>query len=140
MSQVIRISEELYERLGTHAEPFESPASVIERIINAYEGKSVEPSSVVEVSQRTPPNKLEVVFYPSGEEEFKSLFLVNKVAWVLLQKSDGSKELKQWTARKFTNVSSVMGNLRSGYLRDWKKKGIVKAEVAINKQDITQIM
>ena len=34
MGQVIRISTNLYQRLGRHAEGFEPPASVIEKILN----------------------------------------------------------------------------------------------------------
>jgi len=39
MSQVIRIPQELYSKLGRHAEGFETPAQVIERILEHYEGK-----------------------------------------------------------------------------------------------------
>ena len=37
MSQVIRISDELYERLGKYVLGFETPANVIEKSLNAYE-------------------------------------------------------------------------------------------------------
>ena len=138
MSQVIRIPSDLYQRLEKHAVGFASPASVIEKLLNFYEGNNSESSPVIDVTSEDLPEKLEVVFYPSNEEEFKSLFLTNKVAWILLRKTDGNDEWKQWALRGFTSTSSVMGNLRSGYLRDWKKKGIIKAEVAINKHDITE--
>jgi len=124
--------------LEKHAVGFASPASVIEKLLNYYEGNNSESSAETEVITKDLPEKLEVVFYPPNEEEFKSLFLANKVAWILLRKLDGNSEWKRWALRGFTSTSSVMGNLRSGYLRDWKKKGIVKAEVAINKNDITQ--
>ena len=38
----IVISDALYERLGEHAIRFETPESVIEKILNAYEGVNVE--------------------------------------------------------------------------------------------------
>jgi len=40
MSKTIRISAGLFSRLERHAQGFETPASVIERILNAYEGVS----------------------------------------------------------------------------------------------------
>jgi len=123
---------------SVNAGPFESPASVIERILDSYEGKTMESPHEDEGSTRTISEKLDVVFYPSSEEKFKSLLLANKVAWVLLHKTDGSTEIKPWNAQRLSSASSVLGNLRSGHLRGWKKKGICKAEVAINKQDIVR--
>lgn len=38
MSKTIRITAELYNRLERHAEGFDTPANVIERILDAYEG------------------------------------------------------------------------------------------------------
>ena len=37
MSQVIRIPEALYQRLENHAQGFDTPANVIEKILNFYE-------------------------------------------------------------------------------------------------------
>ena len=39
MSQVIRISESLYRRLESHAKGFDTPSSVLERVLNFYESK-----------------------------------------------------------------------------------------------------
>jgi|GEM_PF-2313798 len=44
----INISDRLYTRLGTYAEPFESPESVIERVLNAYD-KVMDKESPVSV-------------------------------------------------------------------------------------------
>ncbi len=38
MSQNIKISDELYSRLAKHAEGFDTPVNVIERLLNHYEG------------------------------------------------------------------------------------------------------
>lgn len=38
MSQTIRISQAIYDRLGKHSYGFEAPAKVIERLIDHYEG------------------------------------------------------------------------------------------------------
>ena len=42
MSPVIRISDELFARLESHAKGFDSPSNVIERILNSFEGEEAE--------------------------------------------------------------------------------------------------
>ena len=133
MSQVIRIPRALFERLGVHAEGFETPASVIERLLNYYEDKegTADPVSIELVKEA--PEDLEIIYYPESEENFKQEFLKTRFAYVRLHKVDGTTELKEWRARKFQPNSSVKGNLHSGYLRGWKDKGIYKAEVSTDK-------
>lgn len=133
MSQVIRIPRSLYERLGAHAKGFETPASVIERLLNYYEDKKGCKNTVVVEEDSECPHSLDIVYYPPGEENFKREFLKSRRAYVLLHKMDGTSELKEWNARNFLPHSSVSGNLRSGYLRGWKNRGIYKAEVSIDK-------
>lgn len=133
MSQVIRITDDLYKRLESHADGFSTPSSVIEKILDAYEGK--EPSVNQESDQHSISHKLELMFYPESEEEFKKKFMAIKQAFVKITFSNGTTEIKDWVSTRFTENSSVSGNLRSGYLRGWKKKGIVKAEVALSKSE-----
>lgn len=45
--QTITISDGLYERLGKHAVGFDTPESVIEKILNQYEQNRCEPAPVV---------------------------------------------------------------------------------------------
>jgi hypothetical protein len=40
---------------------------------------------------------------------------------------DGRQEIKFWNAKDFTNDSNLKNNIRSGILRDWKRKGIQRA-------------
>lgn len=42
MSTVIRVPENLYARLEKHAQGFDSPANVIEKLINYYEGLEIQ--------------------------------------------------------------------------------------------------
>ena len=72
----------------------------------------------------------EIVFLPN-KENFKRDLLETKRAFVRLFYSDGHTETKTWNAQNFRENSDVVGNLRSGYLRDSAKKGIVKAEVSV---------
>jgi hypothetical protein len=136
VSEVIKIPFDLYSRLGTHAKGFETPADVIERILNFYEGKRGDVKPVVEFSNVELPAQVEIIYYPPSEAKFKQALLKTKVAYILLHKIDGTAELKEWNALSFGVDSSVSGNLRSGYLRNWKKKGIVRAEVSTERKDL----
>lgn len=133
MKQTIEIPVGLYQRLGSHAVGFEDPSRVIERILDAYEDYRGIKSLVSLKTVTEMPTSLEIVYYPSNEENFKRLLLQIKVAYLLLHKLDGSKEIKEWNAINFSESSSVNSNLRSGYLRDWRKKGIVKAEISTDR-------
>jgi len=141
MSKSIEISSAIYERLGKVANPFETPESVISRLLDFYENHQFQD---INTDESTPLShleirtfgKLEINFFPSDLTEFKSMLLANKQAWVMLYRQDGSKDIHQWNAMRFTERSDVLGNLRSGYLRGWRDKGIVKADVAINREDI----
>ncbi|MBU0945349.1 MAG: hypothetical protein KJ804_12165 [Proteobacteria bacterium] len=137
MNKNVEMTVALYQRLGSHAQGFEDPASVIERILDFYEEKlGIEKTVPVETALSL-PSTLGITYYPSDEESFKQLLLQKKVAYLLLHKIDGTKELKEWNAINFTAQSSVNGNLRSGYLRDWQKKGIIKAEISTDRNDLS---
>ena len=126
MSPTIQISEELLQRLGKHSSGFKTPADVIAEMLDFYE--KVDPY----------PSRLEIVYYPVNDaEHFRRLLLDHKFAYVKLSKTDGTSETHLWNAYRFTKESSVENNLRSGYLRGWRAKGICKAEVSINKDDLS---
>jgi hypothetical protein len=137
MNKTIEISDDLYQRLSLYVNGFETPASVIERIVTFYEVKHgvKNTTSLPKVSEL--PMSLDITYYPADEENFKQQLLQKKVAYLLLHKLDGTKELKEWNAINITNNSNINGNLRSGYLRDWKKKGIVSAKVSTNRNDLS---
>jgi len=41
--------------------------------------------------------------------------------------NDGRIKEDIWNAKNITESSNIIGNIRSGYLRDWRQKGIVRA-------------
>jgi hypothetical protein len=86
--------------------------------------------------EHSPSNDLEVLLFPEDESKFKELLLADKRAYVRLYKTDESHETKEWNATRFSESSNLMGNLRSGPLRGWKGKGICKAVIAINREDL----
>ena len=146
MTVRIEITEELYERLGAHAKPFETPAQVIERLLTAAEEKASDTSLSQSLPHTTkspgtnypPPlaGKLQINFFPSDPIQFKAQLLKHKEAWVRLYYQSGQTMTKHWVARSFKPTSDVMANLRSGYLRGWREKGIVRADVAIDVRDL----
>ena len=137
MSQVIRIPINLYKRLSVHAKGFETPANVIENILNYYEEQNGNKSQIELPEQSIQqPTHLEIVYYPTNEQSFKNLLLQTKKAYILLHKQDGTTEIKEWIANNFDKNSKVNGNLRSGQLRGWKSKGIYKAEISTNLNDL----
>jgi len=147
MDKTIEIPESLYERLGNYAKGFETPAQVIERLADFYDNKdtnfneqSVSMHSHTDSVPSTPVTrqygKLEINFFPPDLTQFKAFLLREKQAWVMLYRKDGTRDLHQWNAQRFTEQSDVLGNLRSGYLRGWREKEIIKADVAINKDDL----
>ncbi len=130
MSQVIRISDEIYSRLESHAVGFDTPQNIIEKLLDFYEvndglsNKSVETNTPLKEAIH-----LDIIYYPN-DVQFKTDLLACKEAYIKLTKTDGTSEIKHWNASRFTEESSVNGNLRSGFLRDWRKKGICKAELS----------
>src|SRR5690554_7237911 len=121
---VIRISESLYQRLSAHAEGFDSPASVIERLLDQIEGVDPKPASDHEATLMTRP---ELHFHPS-EELFRKGLIEGKTGLVVLHFKDGTQVEKQWQSSRFTDSSNLRGNIWSGLLRNWEEKEIVAAD------------
>jgi hypothetical protein len=133
MAPVIRVSGTLFSRLECHAEGFDTPAAVIERILNVYEGvdASSEQSSEPEMLKRP-----ELIFHPADEKEILRKLVEKKSAWVNVHHNDGSIKTSPWYADKMQPTSNLRANIWSGRLRDWKKKGIVKAEFYFDPKDL----
>lgn len=140
MSQVIRISDNLYKRLEAHASGFDTPSNVIEIVLNAYEANNSSTQIDSDFSlagEIQPASNLDIVYPSESEKVFKQELLVSKKAYIKLYYTNDSTEIKEWNALRFSVTSSVDGNLRSGFLRGWKKRGIFKARLAINRNEIT---
>ncbi|WP_225181359.1 hypothetical protein [Pectobacterium aroidearum] len=120
----IEISQKTFNRLAKHATGFDTPENVINRLLDKQE---------TEFSQRP-----ELTFKPEDEELFKQELIRTRYATVELYKADGSKEEGEWNARSISELSSIRSNLWSGYLRNWKEKGIVRAIFTVkeNKNEI----
>ena len=139
MSQVIRISDELYRRLEVHASGFDTPSKVIETILNVYEksNPNINTHTASYNSKISPSSELDIIYFEGSEEAFKQQLLVSKKAYVKIFYTDNTSEIKEWDATKFDSTSQVAVNLRSGYLRSWKNRGIFKAELTVDKNDFT---
>ena len=83
MSPVIRISDNLYQRLEAYASGFDTPANVIETILNKYEGvpPSLQSSSNLEQNRdiqkeiEKVKNKLELWAKPERQENINARIL-----------------------------------------------------------------
>ncbi|ELA9559369.1 hypothetical protein QTG58_004090 [Vibrio parahaemolyticus] len=117
MTRTIEITAETYARLEKLAVGFDSPEAVINRLLDQAEGK--------------PETKPTLMFFPEDETEFKRELIKTKEAEVVLYKVDGTREVSRWNANKLTESSNLRGNLWSGLLRNWKEKGIKKAEFSV---------
>lgn len=136
MPPVIRISDNLYARLEQHAKGFDTPASVIERLLDEHEG--VDSSKKERLKPVMPKAMPYLVFHPSDEKEFLKKLVANGVSWVFIHKEDGTVESSEWHASRITLESNLRANIWSGRLRDWKEKGIVKAEFFVDPKDLPQ--
>ena len=140
MSQEIRISDELYKRLGAYASGFDNtPSSIIEAILNAYEEQNpnIKPNIIAQSpSEVGPSHRLEISYCGDTEEDFKQQLLEHKTAYIKLYYTNNTTEIKEWKAFRFSSSSSVDGNLRSGYLRGWRDRGIFRAELSIHPHEV----
>jgi len=139
MSQVIRIADVLYNRLAAYAKGFETPSNVMERILDAYEGKTSDLKGDIGtgvVPEMEPSDVLQIKYIPDSEDKFKQQLLKFKKAYIKIYYTNGTTEIKEWNASRFSKSSKLDGNLRSGYLRGWKKRGIYKAELSVDRNQL----
>jgi len=117
MNTNINLTEDIFKRLEAKAIGFDTPEMVIKRLLDEVDGK--------------PVIKPVITFDPSDENDFKKCLLETKEAEIAIYKADGTREIFHWNAPNFGEYSNLRRNLWSGYLRGWKEKNIVKAELII---------
>lgn len=81
-------------------------------------------------------DKVEYVFYPPDEREFKRQLLQNKHAHIKIFYRDGREEYKSWNASRFTEDSNLRGNINSKtwFRQDYvQRNGVIKAIFSINR-------
>ena len=122
---MIRVSPQLYKRLESHARGFDTPAEVITRLLDEYEG--VEHGKAAEPKMEADLPKPELRFFPD-EEGFRAHLINGGDGKVVLLRSDGSKEHKVWSSVRFKPSSNLRANIWSGYLRGWRENQIIRAE------------
>ena len=136
----ITINEKLSARLSIYQynQGLPSWESAIERLLNLAEKQSqfhgsastgatkptVAPARFPQIIYRCEQSGTEI-----GKEEFQRRLLTHKKARVRIHYTDGSVRDKIWHANNITEGSDIRANLATGYLRDWRKKRICKAEI-----------
>ncbi|MEE3725200.1 hypothetical protein V2H21_07470 [Riemerella anatipestifer] len=94
-----------------------------------------ESESIIVNEENINYDTLEIQLYPNDTDEFKELLLIHKSALIKIYYSNGTIEVKEWKANRFSENSDVIGNLRSRIefrQGNWQKLGILKVEVEIN--------
>ncbi|MFK5949330.1 MAG: hypothetical protein QM500_11255 [Methylococcales bacterium] len=122
MSKHIEVSDTTFSRLENLAIGFDSPESVILRLLDGAEGKT--------------ETKPVLTFFPSDENVFKLKLIESKEAEVVMYKHDSTREITHWKAHRLSETSNLRGNLWSGILRGWKNKGIDKVELSVLPQGV----
>jgi hypothetical protein len=117
MSKTVELSDITFSRLEKLAVGFDTPESVISRLLDGAEGKT--------------ESKPILTFDPNDENEFKRRLIESKEAQVVIYKNDSSREIAHWKANRLGETSNLRGNLWSGLLRGWKGKEINKVDLSI---------
>jgi len=124
------ISKCTYERLEKHAAGFNDTADrAINRLLDLVENSK---ESTAELKpELTFTEQIDGGYRGLDSDEFKSKLVKVQKAEIVIHYADSSHKVKIWKASKFNNESNLLANIWSGPLRDWKKKGIVRAELEI---------
>lgn len=127
----IQLDESVCSRLALYAAQhgLGSWAEAIEDMLAKCEDNSAPVRPVARPASAPYFRKPEVVYHPAGEMACQAAIVKAKAATVRLHYADGRVVDKHWRAYNFTEDSNLRGNLNTGYLRHWREKGIVKAEI-----------
>lgn len=121
------ISKGTYIRMEEYAMGFnDTPDKAINRLLDEIEKL---------MSSDTKEKKPTLCFDDLSTDEFKFELINTKQAEITIFFKDGSHSVKCWDAKKLTQESNLLANIWSGPLRNWKNKGIVKAELRLYKED-----
>ena len=127
----IQLDESVCSRLALYAAQhgLGSWAEAIEHMLAKCEGNAAPVRAIAHPAPAPYYRKLEVVYHPAGEMACQAAIVKAKEATVRLHYANGHTEDRHWNAYKFTGNSNLRVNLNTGYLRHWREKGIVKAEI-----------
>ncbi len=116
----ITVSDEIFQRLEKLAIGFDTPERVIERLLDGVNADS----------HKSTDARPTLTFLPD-EATFKNELLARKIAQVVLHFQDGERDVLHWNASRFQPSSKLRANLWSGFLRNWKERGITAAELSV---------
>ena len=83
-------------------------------------------------TQISPNSEPQIVWNPTGEENFKNALIKTKRARITWEYSGGEKEDKIWCANKVTTSTNIQGNIKSRHQwRERAKNGLCKVYVEV---------
>jgi len=137
MSKTIRIPAGLYSRLEQHAKGFDTPASTIERILNAYEGVSPQEAEAVSASVTREKDKTKYLF--NGSKYGKGRLVLAVVKQYVADNPDTSFDQLQSTFPKSIQgpigVFNLYNHVQAKYSDKQHKRHFVKPEEIIQLTD-----
>ncbi len=115
---------------------------IIDQVIKDFDfsviSNRIEPTIIKPPQCQPPrssiPGKVEYIFDPPDEKQFKKQLIQNKYAHIKIFYKDGHEEYKPWDASRFTENSNLRGNINSKtwFRRDYvQRNGVIKAIFSI---------
>lgn len=137
MSQVIRIPSKIYKRLGQHANGFDTPANVIERLLNHYEGVD---DAVTTNEEETVTSKKNISKYSfEGHIYGKGRLVLAVIQSYVAKNPDTSlKDLQDLFPKNLQGSSGVFSSLKDAreiYKRTGHKRHFIKSNEVIELSD-----
>lgn len=131
MSPVIRVSDDLFARLESHAQGFDSPANVIERLLNSFEG--IEDNAPTAGQSSKKRDKTKYLF--EGEVYGKGrLVLAIVKKFVADNKKTTFNELSEAFPKELQGSSGVFGKIEAAqaiFERTDHKRHFIKPDETI---------
>lgn len=133
-----QLNESICSRLALYAAQHGLPSweAAIEDMLAKCGGNTgsapapaANPAAIQPSSAQPYLSQPEIVYHPAGEDECKRALIAAKFATVRIHYANGEARDKPWHITKLREHSYLRGNIKTGPLRNWRDKGIVKAEV-----------
>ncbi len=111
--------------------------NIIKDFTISIESTEEKPAPIIDPPQPLRPTvtgRVEYVFNPPDEIQFKKQLLQHKYAHIKIFYQDGREEYKAWNASRFTENSNLRGNINSKtwFRQDYaQRNGVVKAIFSI---------
>jgi len=140
MSRTIRIPSDIYKRLENHAQGFDTPANVIERLLNSYEGIPPQNASFTSTTEKRERDKTKYLFEDSLYSKNRLVLAVIK-KYILEHPEINFSELQSVFPKSLQGSTGVFNEaeyVNDKYSGKQNKRHFVKSDEIIQLTD-TQV-